>query len=222
MNNTLLTLIDIDVTGEKTKTLIDIIKDGGWTMVPLFLLSVAAIYILIERFLTIQAASKKSSSFMPKIKEAISKKDLDSAIETCKSFDSPASRMIEKGIRRLGSPVKSIEEAIENVGKIEIDRLEKGMSALATIAGAAPMIGFLGTVLGMMETFQSIVNLGNANVSDMAGGISTAMITTATGLIVGIIAYVAYNYLSAKLQRVIHNMEHSSIEFLDLLHEPQK
>lgn len=203
-------------------TIIDLIKDGGITMIPLFILSIFAIYIFVDRFLAFRAASKAPEDFMPTINELVAKKDIKGALAYSRKENSPIGRMMEKGLSRLGNPLKTIEESIENVGKMEVDRLEKNMTTLATIAGAAPMLGFLGTVLGMIKTFQSIAQAVNVGVSDMAGGISEAMVTTATGLIVGIGAYIAYNYLTARLQKIIHGIEHASIEFLDLLQEPQK
>lgn len=204
------------------KSLLDTIKEGGLTMIPLFLMALIAIAILIERLLTLNGASKNVAPFMAQIKELVLAKNINGALELSEKEGTPLSRMINKGLRRLGSPLKTIEESIETVGKIEIDRLEKNLSFLATIAGAAPMIGFLGTVLGMMQTFDVIANEANQDVGDMASGISMAMVTTAAGLIVGIIAYISYNFLSNKVQKIVHNLEHSSVDFLDVLHEPQK
>lgn len=217
------TFLQVTVTEAMPEVnMIDMIMQGGWTMVPLFILSIVAIYIFIERFITLNKASQNSRNFMSQISEKVKSQDVAGAMALCENEHSPIGKMIGKGLKRLGSPLKTIEEAVENVGKIEVDRLEKNLSTLATISGAAPMLGFLGTVLGMIKTFLVIAYAGSAKIGDMAGGISEAMVTTATGLIVGIIAYIAYNFLSAKLQKVIHTLELSSIEFLDLLHEPQK
>lgn len=205
-----------------TKTMIDMIKAGGWTMVPQFAFSLVAIYIIVERLLAFKAANKDAHQFMEKVKVAVNSKDIKAAMTLCDTENTPVARMIHKGLRRLGNPLKAIEESIENVGKIEIDRLEKNLNLLATIAGAAPMLGFLGTVLGMISTFNVIANEGNANMDSMAAGISEAMITTATGLIIGIIAYVAYNFLSTRLQKIVHSMETSVIDFMDMLQEPSK
>lgn len=207
---------------EATKlTLFDLITKGGWIMVPLFLMSFAAIYLFVERLLTIKAASKMSETFMGEIKEKVLAGDIEGAKARCEDEGSPISRMIHKGITRIGNPLKDIEVAIENTGKVEINRLEKNLPVLATIAGAAPTIGFLGTVIGMIQAFIEMDKAKTADVSKMAGGIYEAMITTAAGLIVGLIAYIAYNYLSSVLQKVIHNMEHNSVDFIDLLQEPQ-
>lgn len=211
----------VEAEAATSKSALDMIKEGGWTMIPLFLLSLGAIFILVERWITFKSANKDPQVFMDRVKAAVNSKDIKGAIALCEAENSPTSRMILKGLRRLGNPLKTIEEAIENVGKIEMDRLEKNLSMLATIAGAAPMIGFLGTVLGMIETF-TVIASGSTTVDSMAGGISTAMITTATGLIVGIIAYVAYNFLASRLQKIVHRMEHAAIDFLDILQEPQK
>ena len=200
----------------------DLILAGGWVMIPLFLMSFAAIYLFVERYLTIRAASKTSNSLLEEVKTKVLNGDVEGAKRACEHDQTPIARMIRKGISRIGNPLKDIEAAIENTGKIEVNRLEKNLSTLATIAGAAPTIGFLGTVLGMIQAFIEMDRAKTADVSQMAGGIYEAMITTAGGLIVGLLAYIAYNYLSSILQKVIHRMEQTSIDFIDLLQEPQK
>ncbi len=191
-------------------------------MVPIVILSFVAIYIFFERFLTIQKANQDPNAFMHKIKEQVLKGDINGAKLLCSQTDSPIARMIEKGISRIGSPLKNIEASIENVGKIEIFKLEKNLSTLATISGAAPMMGFLGTVIGMVKAFISISQQeGSVSPKLLSDGIYTAMITTVAGLIVGIIAYLAYNYLVSRVQKVIHKMEYTSIDFVDLLQEPR-
>ena len=207
---------------EHVESLVDLILKGGWTMLPLFLLSIIAIYIFVERILTIRAASKRPKKFIEDVKRYVVEGQVDKALALCKELNTPVARMIEKGISRIGSPLNTIETSIENVGKLEINELERNLSSLATIAGAGPMIGFLGTVLGMIDAFRVIANQTNPATSDMASGIYEAMITTAGGLIVGLIAYVAYNYCTSQIQKIIRRMEHSSIEFIDLLQEPQK
>lgn len=203
--------------------MIDLLMKGGWIMVPLFILSVVAVYILIERYLTIRAAAKDPSAFIASVKEAVSKGNIDKALMLCENENTPVARMVEKGIRRLGSPVATIESAIENVAKVEIGALEKNLSALATISGAGPMIGFLGTVIGMIKAFISIAQVeGQISPKLLASGIYEAMVTTAAGLIVGIIAYIAYNYLIALIQKVVQGVEHSALEFMDLLQEPHQ
>lgn len=191
-------------------------------MIPLVICSVIAVYIFVERYRTVNKANVSSDSFMAKIKELVQKGDINGAKILCAQYDNPVARMIEKGVARIGSPLKNIEASIENVGKIEVFRLEKNLSVLATIAGAAPMIGFLGTVIGMVSAFIAIAQEeGSVSPKLLADGIYTAMITTVAGLIVGIIAYLSYNFLVTRVSKVVHKMEHSSIEFIDLLQEPR-
>lgn len=190
-------------------------------MPPIFILSVVAVYIFVERYRTIQRASKIPSGFLDDIKKLIADADVKGAKMLCAQYDSPIARMLDKGVSRLGSPLKNIEASIENVGKIEIYRLEKNLSVLATISGVAPMMGFLGTVTGMIQAFMSIAEAeGAVSPKLLSGGIYEAMITTAAGLTVGILAYLGYNFLIARMQKVIHAMEYNSIEFIDLLQEP--
>lgn len=199
---------------------IDLLLKGGYVMIPLILLSIIAIYIFVERMLTIKKASKVPLQFTDKIRALVSGGDISGARLVCSQTDSPVARMIEKGVSRIGSPLKSIEDAIENVGKLEIYRLEKNISLLATISGAAPMIGFLGTVTGMIQAFIAIAQEeGNVSPQLLSTGIYEAMITTAAGLVVGIIAYLGYNYLVTQVNKVIHKMEFISIDFIDLLQE---
>ncbi|MFW6043529.1 MAG: MotA/TolQ/ExbB proton channel family protein [Marinilabiliaceae bacterium] len=213
-----------ELSGEEEKVTIDLIElvmQGGWIMVPLFLLSFLTIYIFIERFLAIKRASREDNSFMNRIKDYIHDGKIDSALALCQSNDNPVSRMIEKGISRIGRPLHDVNTAIENVGNLEVSRLEKGLPVLATVAGGAPMIGFTGTVIGMIKSFWEMSNAGsNIEVDMLAGGIYTALVTTVTGLIVGIIAYFAYNWLVAKVEKVVFKMEARTMEFMDLLNEP--
>lgn len=221
MFNTLLQIVDTQLPTEATQvSFLDLIVKGGWVMIPLLILSVVAIGLFIERFLTISSAKKMSKTFMEDVKEKVLAGDIAKAKEICKTEDTPIARMIEKGVSRIGNPLKDIEVAIENAGKIEINRLENNLSTLATIAGAGPMIGFLGTVIGMINSFMVMAQNGGADVAGMAGGIYEAMITTAGGLIVGLVAYIAYNYLSSLLQKIVYNMEFTSVDFIDLLQEP--
>jgi len=209
---------------EKTLSILELIAGGGWyIMGPLAILSVVAIYIFIERFLAIQKASKLDPAFMNKMKDFIFEGKMEAAKDMCKKTPTPFARMLMKGVTRIGKPLGDISAAIENRGKLEIYNLEQGLSTLATIAGAAPMIGFLGTVIGMISTFHEMYAAGNSvEISNLSGGIMQAMVTTATGLVIGIIAYVSYNMLVAKVDKVIHKMEATSIEFMDLLSEPAK
>lgn len=204
-------------------TLLDFVIKGGWVMIPIILLSLVAAYIFIERYYVIRKATKEDTNFMNRIKDYIHDGKIDAALALCKSTDSPSARMIEKGISRLGRPLQDISTAIENVGKLEISKLERGFPTLATITGAEPMLGFLGTVIGMVQSFYNMEQAGNnIDVSMMSGGIYTALITTVAGLIVGILGYFAYNTLVVRVERVVFNLEATNTEFLDILNEPLK
>lgn len=194
---------------------------GGWIMYPLAFLLVIGIYIFFERYFAIKKASKRDTTFMDRIKDKIYSGKIDAAKTLCESTDSPVSRMAAKGLSRLGRPLNDINTAIENVGNLEIARLERGLPILASISGGAPMIGFLGTVIGMIRAFYDMANAGNnIDVTLLSSGIYTAMVTTVAGLIVGIIAYFAYNYLVARIERVVYNLESETMVFLDMLNEP--
>ncbi len=199
----------------------DLAVQGGWIMIVLAILSVLAIYIFIDKYLALKKASKDQSSFMQNIKNYMKEGKIEQAIDSCRNTDSPISRMIEKGINRIGRPLNDVNTAIENVGKQEIAKLEKGLALLATIAGGAPMIGFFGTVTGMVQSFSSMAAAGNAlEITDLAGGIETALVTTVGGLFVGIIAYFAYNILVAKVNNLVNDLEAKTTEFMDVLNEP--
>jgi len=186
-------------------------------------LSAIAMYIFFERYYAIRKAAKKDSNFMNRIRDYIHDGKIDSAVALCESNDTPVSRMISKGIKRIGRPLNDVNAAIENIGNLEVSKLEKNLPTLATVAGAAPMIGFLGTVMGMIQAFYDMSNAGNnIDISLLSNGIYTAMVTTVAGLIVGIIAYFAYNILVAKVEKVVFNMEATTTEFMDLLNEPIK
>ena len=206
---------------EMTLSLLELAMKGGWIMIPIGVLSIMAVYIFVERYFAIKRASKKDVNFMNSIKEYISDGKVDSAIALCKSANSPIATMMEKGISRLGRSLSDVNTAIENVGKQEVAKLEKGLPTMATIAGGAPMIGFLGTVMGMIEAFYNMSMAGNnIDVGHLSSGIYTAMVTTVAGLIVGIIAYFAYNILVARVEKVVGILEASTTEFMDLLNEP--
>lgn len=192
-------------------------------MVPIVLLSLIAIYIFVERVLTIRKASEFSADLTTNIKKLVLDGDVKGAKMMASQSDAPVARMLEKGISRIGSSLKNIEVSIENVGKIEINKLEKNLSFLATISGAAPMLGFLGTVLGMIQAFIAIAQEeGSVSPKLLSTGIYEAMITTAAGLFVGILAYLGYNYLVTRVQKIIFDMEYNAVEFIDLLQEPNK
>lgn len=205
----------------ETMTLWSLMLKGGIVMIPLAILSVWAIYIFIERYLAIGRASKEETNFMNNIRDFIHDGRIDSAKSLCKNNQSPIARMIAKGIVRIGRPLPDINAAIENVGKLEISKLEKNIAVLATVAGAAPMLGFLGTVIGMIRAFYNMSMAGNnIDISLLAGGIYEAMVTTVTGLAVGILAYICYNILVARIEKVVFILEARATEFMDLLHEP--
>ncbi len=210
---------------EKTLSIIELITTGGTAgiiiIALLFVLFIVALYIYFERILAIREASKVDSNFMNQIRDYVSNGKIESAQNLCSTVNSPVSRLISKGISRIGKPLEDINTAIENAGRLEIYSLEKNVSVLATISGAAPMIGFLGTVIGMILSIFEIANSGGSiDIKTLADGLYTAMTTTVGGLIVGIVAYVAYNHLVVRTDKVVYQMEANSLEFLDLLNEP--
>ncbi|MCQ2193904.1 MAG: MotA/TolQ/ExbB proton channel family protein [Paludibacteraceae bacterium] len=213
----------VEVTEQQVAelNLFDMALKGGVIMIPLLILCLLAVYIFFERLVVIKHASQKDPSFMEKIKDYIQDGKIEAALDLCQNTNTPYSRMIAKGISRLGRPMNDVQVAIENVGNLEISKLERGLSLLATIAGGGPMIGFLGTVIGMIEAFFNMANAGsNIDVTILAGGIYTAMVTTVAGLIVGVIAYFAYNYLISRVDKVVGDMESRSLEYMDILNEP--
>ena len=197
---------------------------GGPIMIILGIMLALAVYIFIERLITINKASKEDKSFMNRIKDYILDGKIDSAQKLCRDTDSPASRMIEKGISRLGRPMNDVLLAVENVGNLEISKLEKSLVILATISGGTPMLGFLGTVTGMVLVFYNMTqnSTGVVQLIDLSSGMYQAMVTTVGGLIVGILAYFAYNYLISRVDSVVRNLESKTLEFMDLLNEPSK
>lgn len=198
-----------------------LIVDGGYIMIPIALLLVVSIYILIERTIAISRAQKEDPSFMKRIRDYIHEGDLESAENLCRKTDTPYARLIRKGVTRIGRPMNDLLVAIENTGNIEVARLGKGLTWLSTTAAGAPMLGFLGTVTGMIEAFFSLEKAGTAaNITVLAGGIYQALVTTVAGLVVGIVALFAYNYLVSRVNRVMNNLETKSMEFMDLLNEP--
>ncbi len=209
------------VQGTAKESFIDMALKGGWVMIPIVLLSFVAVYIFFERWFAIKKAANIDQNFMNRIKDYIMEGKVDAAKTLCQSTDNPVAAMIEKGISRIGRPLNDVNAAIENVGRLEVYKLERGLPALASVSGGAPMIGFLGTVIGMVQAFHQMSTAGNnINVGELSGGIYTALITTVAGLIVGIIAFFAYNTLVARVDKVINTMEASSTEFIDLLNEP--
>ena len=210
---------------EKTLSIVELIKSGGLAgqliIALLTVLLVVALYIYFERLFTIKAASKVDPNFMNQIKDHVVNGKIDAAKAVCIQVNSPVSRLIDKGISRIGRPLADINSAIENAGKLEVYSLEKNVSILATISGAAPMIGFLGTVIGMILSIFEIANSGGQiDIKLLADGLYTAMTTTVAGLVVGIVAYIAFNHIVGRTNKVVYQMEANSVEFLDLLNEP--
>ncbi|ATA69046.1 MotA/TolQ/ExbB proton channel family protein [Capnocytophaga cynodegmi] len=210
---------------EKTLSVMDMILNGGAAstviIAVLFIMLAVALFIYFERLFAIKSASKVDKNFMMKIRDGISAGKLDAARMFCMQSNTPVARLIEKGISRIGKPLEDINKAIENAGTLEVYKLEKNTAILATIAGAGPMIGFLGTVVGMIMSFHEMATAGGqAEMGALANGIYTAMATTVAGLIVGIIAYIGYNHLVVRTDKIVHQMEANAVEFLDLLNEP--
>ena len=217
-------ILDV-VSEEKTLSIYKLIIDGGLggqiIISILFVLLAVSLYIYFERFFAIKAASKVDKNFMNQIKDFISNGKLEAAATLCTKTNSPTARLIEKGISRIGKPLEDINKAIENAGKLEVYQLEKNVSVIATISGAAPMIGFLGTVIGMIVAIHEIANAGGQiDIKLLSDGLYTAMTTTVAGLIVGIIAYISYNHIVVRTYKVMYQMEAKTVEFLDLLNEP--
>ncbi len=199
----------------------DLAIKGGWIMIPIVLLSFIAVYIFGDRYIAINKASKIDPHLMNQIKQNIQDGKIDSALSLCRSTDKPITRMIEKGILRIGRPLNDVHAAIENVASLEVSKLEKGLPVVASVAGGAPMLGFLGTVTGMIQAFYDMANAGNnIDVQLLSSGIYQAMVTTVAGLMVGIVAYFAYNILVARVEGVVFKMENYTTEFMDLLNEP--
>ena len=201
--------------------LFELLLNSGYVMIPIAILSIVAVYLCIERYITIKKAGQLDPQFMATIKDEVLDGDIKGAQRHCQDKATPVALMIAKGLSRIGKPLEDISVAVENVGKLEVYKLEKGMPILATIAGAAPMLGFLGTVTGMIRTFNQLQESGEQITADLlSGGIGEAMMTTVAGLVVGIFAYIAYNLLSSMINKVVYKMEASTVEFLDILHEP--
>lgn len=199
----------------------DLILAGGWLMIPLALLGAICIFIFVERFLAIRKATQIDPHFMNRIKENIYDGKVNAALQLCRNTDTPIARMIEKGIERIGRPVGDIHSSIENVANLEVSKLETGLPFLATIAGGAPMIGFLGTVIGLVQAFMDMAAAtGGVDIGVLSSGMYTAMVTTVAGLIVGIPAYFGYNYLVARVEKLVFQMEANSMAFMDILNQP--
>ena len=207
---------------EMSYSLIEMASKGGWLMWVLLALSIIAIYIFGKKLWMITQAGKIDKDFLMDIRDYLHEGKVKSALTLCSKYDAPVARMVEAGVQRFGKPLSDVQTAVENVGNVEVARLEKGLPYLATIAGGAPMIGFLGTVMGMVRAFFDMSNAGNnIDISLLSGGIYTAMISTVGGLIVGILAYFGYNYLNARISNLVYNMESATITFMDALGEEE-
>ena len=200
----------------------ELTQKGGWLMIPLALLLLVSIYIFFERLFATSKATKADNDFMQKIKSLIQAGRIDEAKQLCAATDTPYSRMIEKGVSRIGRPMNDVLVTIENVGNMEVAKIEKGFSWLATTAAGAPMLGFLGTVIGMVRAFYRLSVNGQSTVNNLSEGIYQALVTTVAGLIVGVIALFAYNYLTSRVNKIMNRLEGSTMEFMDLLNEPAK
>jgi biopolymer transport protein ExbB len=200
-------------------SLLSLLQKGGWIMYPLYFLLVIAIFVFIERVLAIKKAGTMDPKFMFIIKDHILSGNIDAAKIMAKNAGNPVAKMIEKGIMRIGKPIESVEKSMENVGKLEMYSMERNLNILSLVAGIAPMFGFLGTIVGMVQLFYGIASTGEYTLNTIAGGIYTKMITSATGLIIGLIAYVGHNYLSTQIDKTANKMETASADFLDILQE---
>ena len=211
-----------EVVMENSIQVFELAKSGGWIMIVLALMLAFALYLFIERLVVLVKATKEDKTFMNRIRDYIKEGKIDSAIKLCRREDTPSAHMIEKGITRIGRPMQDVQVAIENVGNLEISKLEKGLVLMATIAAGAPMLGFLGTVLGMIQTFYNMAQnaSGVIEIAALSDGMYQAMVTTVGGLIVGILAMFAYNLLVSRIDRVVRQLESRAMEFMDLLNEP--
>lgn len=207
---------------EEELSLLGLMIKGGIVMIPLGILSILTIYFFFERFITLRKASRLDANFMNNIKDYIYNGNRDAAKALCRNTDSPAARMIEKGVARIGKPIKEIEEAMEGVGKLEINRLEKNLGTLSLFGRIGPILGFVGTIIGVIVIFHKLSLTNDINIKDISGGLYQKMITSASGLIVGLLAFIGYYILNAMLDKIINKMETAATEFIDILHEPTK
>ena len=214
--------VETAIKNQDTMSLLDLIMKGGWVMIPIGVLSVIAVYLTIERYITILRASKVDTGFMANIRQLLLEQKVEAAMMMCRNNNTPIARLLEKGIKRLGKPIKEIESAVENTGKLEIYKLERNLSYLGIIAGIAPMFGFVGTISGVIRIFYNISLADNISISLIAGGLYEKMITSAAGLVVGILAHIAFHYLNSMIDRVSFQLESTTVEFIDLIQEPTK
>ncbi|MFY7964551.1 MAG: MotA/TolQ/ExbB proton channel family protein [Chitinophagaceae bacterium] len=214
--------INATTTVVEKESVLDLLQKGGWIMYPLYLLLAATIFVFFERLIAIKKAAKIDDSFMNIIRDNVVSGNIAAARSLAKNTNNPVARMIDKGIQRIGKPIDSIEKSMENVGKLEMYKMEKNLSILSLISGIAPLFGFLGTIIGMITLFKGIASDGQVTLNVIAGGIYIKMVTSATGLIVGLIAFVAHNFLSTQVEKTAYKMESASTDFLDILQEPTK
>jgi biopolymer transport protein ExbB len=206
----------------QTMNLWTLLNKGGWIMYPLYVLLAVAIFVFFERLIAIRKASRIDANFMHIIRDNIITGNINGARNLARNTDNPVARIIDKGIQRIGKPIDAIEKSMENVGRIEMYKMERNLNILSLIAGIAPMFGFLGTIVGMLQLFSAIASTGELELGEIAGGIYTKMITSATGLIIGLLAYVAYNFLNTQVDKTANRMEIASAEFIDVLQEPTR
>ncbi|MGE5106796.1 MAG: MotA/TolQ/ExbB proton channel family protein [Sphingobacteriales bacterium] len=204
----------------KEMNMFELLMKGGWIMIPLLILSLIAVFVFIERWMAINKASKIDDNFMNIIRDHIVNGNVTAARSLAKNTNNPVARIIDKGIQRIGKPIEAIEKSMENVGKLEVYKLEKNTGVLSVISGIAPMFGFLGTIVGMVQLFMRINITNEYNLAVISGGIYTKMVTSAVGLIIGLMAYVAYNYLNSQINKTVNKMESASAEFIDVLYQP--
>jgi biopolymer transport protein ExbB len=204
------------------ESMLDLLQKGGWIMYPLYLLLAVTIFVFFERLIAIKKAAKIDDSFMNIIRDNVVSGNIAAARNLAKNTNNPVARMIDKGIQRIGKPIDSIEKSMENVGKLEMYKMERNLSILSLISGIAPLFGFLGTIIGMITLFKGIASDGQVTLNVIAGGIYIKMVTSATGLIVGLIAFVGHNFLSTQVEKTAYKMESASTDFLDILQEPTK
>jgi len=206
----------------QTMNLWELLNKGGWIMYPLYILLAAAIFVFFERLIAIRKASAIDANFMHIVRDNIITGNVTAARNLARNTDNPVARIIDKGIQRIGKPIDAIEKSMENVGRLEMYKMERNLNVLSLIAGIAPMFGFLGTIVGMLQLFSAIASTGELELGEIAGGIYTKMITSATGLIIGLLAYVAYNFLNTQVDKTANKMEMASAEFIDILQEPTR
>lgn len=207
---------------EQSISLLELVMRGGWVMIPIGLLALVSVYLIVERFITINRASKVDNAFMTNIKSMLLDGKLDAALSMCRGTNTPIARLLEKGIKRLGKPIKEIESAVENTAKLEIYKLEKNLSYLGIIAGIAPMMGFIGTISGVINIFYKISISADFGIQQISDGLYEKMVTSAAGLLVGIVAHIGFHYLNTMIDRVTFQLESTTVEFIDLIQEPGK